>query len=476
MFLGAWGEILGRYRRVFAAAWSERHRHRTGDRRREEAAFLPAVLEVQETPPHPLAHLGLWLILLFFAGALLWAWLGRVDIVVAAAGRIIPDERTKVVQAAEDGEIRAIYVEDGRRVSAGEVLIELDPTASEAEYIKAREAWLAARLEEAGARLLAASADGKAASTPLLIAVADLEDIDAETREEHQRLLDGAYHEQRERLAQIVRELAVARGEREVLLRQIEKQEAVLPMIAEKVAAIGKLAAGGHYPRRQFEDLRREQVEGEQDLRYLRSRAAKAEAEIARVEQSRTTTAASFRREMLDRAGEARRRAAGLRQDLVKIERMRQSRRITAPIAGVAQQLAVHTIGGIVKSGQSLLALAPEDDKLEVEALVENKDIGFVRAGQKAEIKIDAFPFTKYGLIDGEVVSLSGDAVEDEQLGLVYQARVRLARATMEVEGRDVRLRPGMKVIVEIKTGERRVIEFFFAPLLQVAHESLGER
>jgi hemolysin D len=149
---------------------------------------------------------------------------------------------------------------------------------------------------------------------------------------------------------------------------------------------------------------------------------------------------------------------------------------LTAPVDGTVQQLAVHTVGGVVTEAQALMAIVPDEDALEVEAMVDNQDIGFIREGQDAEIKVQTFPYTKYGLIHGTVTSVSGDAINDDKKGLVYSARVRMAKRTMQVDGRTVNLTPGMAVTVEMKTGQRRLIEFFLNPLLQVRHESLRER
>ena len=150
--------------------------------------------------------------------------------------------------------------------------------------------------------------------------------------------------------------------------------------------------------------------------------------------------------------------------------------RLASPIDGVVQQLAVHTVGGVVTPAQQLLVVVPKEHQLEVEAWVENKDIGFVKKGQPVEIKVESFPFTIYGIIQGTVVSISDDAVPQEKVGLIYAARVSMERSAMQVEGKEVRLSPGMGVTAEIKTGQRRLMEFFLSPLLKSVQESARER
>jgi len=168
---------------------------------------------------------------------------------------------------------------------------------------------------------------------------------------------------------------------------------------------------------------------------------------------------------------------------------------LTAPVDGTVQQLAIYTVGGVVTPAQQLMLIVPKGNSLEVEAFVQNKDIGFVNDNQKAEIKIETFPFTKYGTIHGTVLHVSNDAIQmesrqaqtndnkissadnrDKPSGLVYTARVQLNKSTMQVEGKTINLTPGMAVTVEIKTGKRRLIEYFLSPLLQYKDESLRER
>lgn len=122
------------------------------------------------------------------------------------------------------------------------------------------------------------------------------------------------------------------------------------------------------------------------------------------------------------------------------------------------------------------MAVVPAEDALEVEATVLNKDIGFVRVGQEVTVKIESFPYTRFGYLTGKVLSVSHDAAQDEKMGLVFPARVKLDKATLVVDGVRVSLSPGMALSVEIKTGKRRVIDYLLSPLREYSSESLRER
>ncbi len=178
----------------------------------------------------------------------------------------------------------------------------------------------------------------------------------------------------------------------------------------------------------------------------------------------------------MESLAEAERKAASLTQERVKADSRQRLMTLVAPVDGTVQQLAVHTVGGVVTEAQVLMVVVPTDEALEVDAFLENKDIGFVRAGQEAVVKIETFPFTRYGTVAATVAHVSDDAIADEKKGLIYSARARLARTSIRVDERMVNLSPGMAVTVEIKTGQRRVIEYFLSPLLQYQDESLRER
>ena len=150
--------------------------------------------------------------------------------------------------------------------------------------------------------------------------------------------------------------------------------------------------------------------------------------------------------------------------------------KLVAPVDGVVQQLTVHTVGGVVAAAQPLMQIVPIEKAVEVEATLDNKDIGFVREGQTAQVKVDAFEYTKYGTVQATVAHVSRDAVPDDKKGLQYTSRIVLERGMMDIDGRNVALTPGMAVNVDIKTGDRRILEYFLSPLLQHEHESLHER
>ena len=400
LFLGA---VL-RHIEVWRTAWQEQKRQEPITvPQGKELEFLPAVLEIQESPPSPVGRTIIFMIIGVFSAALLWSVFGHIDIVTVAQGKIIPSDYSKVIQPLESGIIKKIHVRDGQHVKKDDVLIELDATTTGADRERYSNEYLSALTEVA--RLQALIADQDNFTSP---------------KGANPRFVEIQRNRLRDQLTEF---------------RALQNQAQAYKTLYDK-----------------------QLVSRMQYLEADRARAQKAQEHAAEYSEAKT-------------------RAHSLSQELAKAENRTSQQTLTAPIDGIVQQLAVHTVGGVVTPAQQLMVIAPREGLLEVEAWVDNKDIGFVNPEQEAEIKVEAFPFTRYGTIEGKILALSKDAVPVEKAGLVYAARVSMARSTIQVENnKEVNLSPGMNVSVEIKTGQRRLIEYFLSPLLQASRESIRER
>lgn len=428
---------------------------------RSRLEFLPAALEIQDTPPNPMARKTLWTVVALFVIAVIWACWAQVDIVVTARGKVVPSGRVKTVQPFEGGVVRAILVRDGQLVTMDQPLIELDTALTAAD-----EARVAADLATVRADLVrlkaleAALSRGKAplATGLPLQQAALLRDQWAE------------FVSRRSTLEQDIQRLTAAReGARQTVARL----EATQPLIDERVANLEKLTAESLAPRQQLLELKQEQVAVRYERETQKARLNEVGAELARAQEQRRGLEAEFGRGVQEQLVQAETRLSGLTQEGAKAGERARLQTLRAPADGIVKALAVHTVGGVVTPAQELLQVVPIDDVLEIEALVENQDIGFVRAGQTVEVKVDAFPFTKFGLIEGDLASISADAVALEDGPLVYPVRVVVRR---EAQPKEITLAPGMTTAVEIKTGTRRVIEFLLAPVVRKTSESLSER
>jgi hemolysin D len=460
-------------------------------RRSEELAFLPAALEITETPPSPIGRaIGATLILLFCA-ALVWAWLGTIDIVASATGKIVASGSTKVVQPFETGVVRSIRVQDGQAVKMGDVLIELDPTVSAAERDHLHSDLLAEQLNIARLRAALGGGDDPMADFKPPV------DADAGLINTQRHLLLNQVVEHRAKIAALVRQEAQKEAEGATTAATIHKLETVIPAIQPRVDIRRTLMEKELGSKLTYFEALQQLVEQQEELKVQKSHLHEAEAAVAAIRETRGQAAAEYRRSLSEELAKAEQKANGLAQDLIKAEQKIRLQLLTAPVNGTVQQLAVHTVGGVVTPAQALLMVVPSDSQLEIEAMVSNRDIGFVRSGQEAEIKVDTFNFTRYGLLHGQVLSISQDAVirdrqqdrandrgpgtqndssEPKGQELNYSARISLDRSKMQINDRMVKLSPGMAVTVEVKTGSRMILSYLLSPLLRYRQETMRER
>lgn len=468
-------DLLKRYATIFSHVWKIRKDLDPPPRLPHEAQFLPAALELQETPVSAAPRIVAWLLMAFALIAVLWAIFGKIDVVATAQGKIVPNEGSKLIQPIETAAVKAIHVVDGQSVKAGQVLVELDATMARADSTRTANDLTTARLQAARAKgLLAALTSGKA---PRIESPANIgAGIGTERVAQEQRILDGQYGEYQARVSRIDAEIAKREAERRSTQEIVKKLEQTAPIARQRAEDFKGLVEKNFISKHGYLEKEQVRIEQEADLETQKSRLKELAAAIDEAKGQRSSALAETRRLALDTLNEAEQKATGFGQELVKLDTRGKLMTLTAPVDGTVQQLAVRTVGGVVTPAQALMVIVPKDDALEVEAFLENKDIGFVNAGQQAEVKIETFPFTKYGTIPASLVHVSRDAINDEKRGPIYSTRARLQRATMQVEDKTVNLSAGMAVSVEIKTGKRRVIEYFLSPLLQYGSESLRER
>ena len=462
-----------------------------GRAKADETAFLPAALEIVETPASPAGRAVAATIIAIFCFVVGWASFSHIDIVASASGKIVPSGGTKVIQPLEMGIVRAIHVRDGQHVKAGDVLVELDPTINESDRDHSRSDLVATQLEIA--RLKAGLADVK---NPLDAFHPPADATPAQVDMERDYLIKQTA-EFRAKIEALDRQLDQKQAERDTIQATVGKLSAVVPILQQRVD-IRKVSSDQEYTSKfQYLEMLQLLVEQQQELMVQRSRLRETGASIAALTESRTQSVAEFQRTLYGQLAEAERKADGLGYDLIKSEQKISAQYLTAPIDGTVQQLAIHTIGGVVSPAQVLLSVVPTESHLEIEAMILNRDIGFIHPKQQAEIKVDTFSFTKYGLLHGQVLSVSQDAIvrdkavdragekspgaestssEPKGQDLSFSARVSLDRSQMRIDDRMINLTPGMAVTVEIKTGSRSLLSYLLSPLMKYGHDSLRER
>jgi len=402
--------------------------------------------------------------------ALLWSVFSIVDIVATAEGRVIPSARVKRVQPIDAGIVRAVHVKEGDRVKAGQLLVELDPTVTQADRARLANNLLSMRADVARLQAL------RFALPQALSEFVPPRELGVNAAEQHREMLISELSEHSADLGLIDSEIDRLRAQMRGFQVGIERLGRVLPLLRERTHARRQLSQQGFGSRLLYLEIEQQLVEQEQEEKLLHVRVEETNAAIEALAQRRSRLEADFRRRVYSRLIEAERLTVSLVQELAKAEQQVTYQSIAAPIDGKIQQFIVDTVGGVVTSAQTLMIVVPDDDDLEIEALVLNKDIGFIEIGQVASVKFEAFPYTVYGSMPGIIRDVSRDVIEDPRLGFVYPVRVRLQSSSMLIDNRPVPVSAGMRATVDILTEKRRLIEFILSPILRFRDEAFRER
>lgn len=435
--------------------------------RQEETEFLPAALEVVEKPPAPASRVVLWTLLVLIGCTLVWAVAGSLDEVAVAPGKLIPTGNVKIVQAEDKGVIKAICVKEGDLVKQGQLLIELDATIPAADLARIKKEIALYSLEMDRLSAEAAKRPFMATQYP------ELDERDAVLQQMLYQSRQLEYQTRLSAAAANVKQNQVglenARGVYEKLLplQEIAQER------ERKVAELVKLDAVASFV---LLDYRQKRLESEKELASQQKEIERLEWSLRQSEDTLANVNAEWLRGIHDKLQEDSKVLQASREELKKAEEKNRLSAITSPVDGRVGQLAVHTVGGIVTAAEALLEVVPADTKLQLEAWVANKDIGFIQPGQAAEIKVETFNFQKYGTVPGEVIDISPDAVEDKEKGRIYRVVLALQEPSFRTGGRDELLTPGMTATAEIKIRRKRVIEYFLDVFQQYRSEALRER
>lgn len=450
-------------------AWIEDRATRRDRRIPLETAFLPAALEVIERPVSPTARITAWLLLGGMAASGLWLTLGHVDIVATAEGRTIPADSVKLVQSVSGGLVRRIWVHDGDVVKRGQPLVDLDPTLSSADEAQARQALLTAEIDVARN---AAIVDGLSGGRGVFTAPAG---TPADVLDTQRRLVAAQLGSARAADAVLAAARRSALADAAGAGDQMRALDANRPLMERQVKAIETLAARGYASGLRVLDMQRQRHSemGSRDVAAQQRRRGLSEAQRFGEELNHSRETA--RQTALGDLAKAQSDAMQRRQDLAKASQQSRMQRLVAPVDGTVQQLAIHTIGGVVEPVRALMVVVP-DGKLTVEAKLLNRDAGFVHAGQPVALKLEAYPFTRFGTVPGRIVSVSRDAVQDEKGPSYYMARIAMDQRTVTADGRQMVLTPGLAVTADIRTGRRRLLDYMLDPVSRDVSEAARER
>ncbi len=459
--------------------------------------FLAPVLEILETPASPVRVAFLWIICALVVVGLGLAYLGRIDIIAAAQGKFQPNGRVKVIEPVETGRVVAIHVGNDSAVKAGDVLVELDPSAAEADARAARASRASAEAESL--RRHAAVAAARARTLSPLPAIAWPADVEQSLRAREERVLSAELGQLAATVASFDAQQTQKAAERDTLKRTIATQKNLVATLQERVDMRTKLVESQSGAKSAV-------IDATETLQYQQTQLAMQESQLASastgldvVARDAEKAVQSFISEQADKLDAAERQAEEDKQKVAKAEAMVDHLTLKAPIDGHIQSSVITNIGQVVTSGQEVMRVVPQDSRLEIEAYVQNRDIGFVHLGQEAVVKVESFPFTRYGSVKAHVSRIAKDAIPspdasaiegdparasnssgfaggERTQNLVFAVELEPEASTILVDGVERPLTSGMAATAEIKTGSRRLIEYLFSPVVEVASRALKER
>lgn len=446
----------------------------------EALDFVPGLLAIQESPPARLPRVVMYMVSILFVILLLWSIFGKLDIVASAEGHLVPQTYVKIVQPADSGIVQEILVREGQHVEAGQVLLRMDTQDATADEstLKMQLALRSLQLRRIDAEL------GQLSFKQQLSDPADLYQQVHAQYDEHSMGYLNALAEARESHTKAQRDYDAGN---EVL----GKLREVTPILQRQADAYADMGKEGYVPQLQVSDKQREYLEKSRDLRTQESTLASLQAAVAaakkQIEQVSSKYRTDLHNERIDAEGQYRK----LQQDWVKQAHKSGLLELRAPQAGIAKDLATHTVGTVVSPGTVLVLLVPDHEPLIAEVMVKNEDVGFVYPTQKVKIKLASYPFQQYGMLDGEVLNISADASDDNAsassnknsaqknltpAGQVYKALVTLDAQQLVAQNKAYKLVPGMQVVTEINEGQRSVLRYLLSPLQKTIQESGRER
>ena len=422
--------------------------------------FRPIAVEIEESPVSPLGQTILWLVIAFVIIAIAWLTLGQIDVVITARGQLVPQGKIQVIQPLDTGVVRALYVEPGDAVKQGEVLMEIDPEGTEPALDASEEQLLQTELSiERIQAMLSHSAFVPDFSLYPIEAI-ELEQRRYSSGLQSRRAQLSAKQQERSQIYQQLESLASRQAQAKTLLELANADWAQMEPVQDLLS------------QQEMKQTKEARIQFAAELEQGESQARELRYRLSQLNHEATTIDQELRNQLLAELAQAQQRQSELRAQLKQVSFVTKKQQIVAPVDGVIHQRTVNTVGGVVTPAEQVMTLVPDAVPLEVEALVQNRDIGYVKAGMPVTLKIDTFDFQKYGTVEGTVLQVAKNAENDEQLGPVFTVMVEPKSTELEVDGELTELQSGMTVTAEIKTGQRRLIEFFIYPIIQSLDES----
>lgn len=432
--------------------------------------FKPAIVEIQDEPASPTGRIVAWSICSLILIAIVWSSFAEIDIIATAQGKIVPVGNTKIVQSHIDGTINKIYVKDGDFVKKDDLLLDINSDVYTAEKSALEKSLFAETIKYNRSQAMVNYLENKENKKLETIPNSYL------SKEMQVMLFEQEYRDLESNLAMLEDSLTQKKHELDnvkINISNYKKTVALTEIRSKKIQGLLEQKISSEMEFMEFEEKRIKEIN---DLESLKSKEKQLIANIKELNEKITYAKIENKKKHLVTIEESLNNINRIKEDINKNEVMIRYSRIYSPVSGYIQEMKFHTVGGVLEQAQEILKIVEDKSDIEVEALISSRDIGFIENGMDVAIKVDTFLFTKYGLVHGKITNISGDAINDEKLGLVYKTKIKLNEKFIKVDNRNVQLSYGMSVTSEIKTSKRTVLEFFLSPITKALNESVKER
>ena len=434
------------------------------------ADFLPDADEIEMRPIPGILQHTLHIMLLALVCFVVWAIFSKLDVNVNASGRLITLQPNIVVQPLETAIIQKIDVSVGQVVKKGERLAMLDPTFAEAD-----ESQLRTRLQSYDNEIVRLDAEMSGKGGAVHDAPSANTDTDLQQRlsRESQANYQAQMHRSSENNGRLLAALQTCRHDQEGLKARVavlkEAEQMAADMVAQKFAVKARLL-----------DAQDRLLEAERNLEMSKNRELELQRELAAAEAEKRSFDTGWRQKVMEEMLSVERDRDSVNEQLQKADRRNKLVNLVAPADGVVLEIAKLSQGSVVKGTETLFTLVPLDSELEAEVQIDASDIGYLKLGDVAHLKLDAYPFQKHGTLTGKLRTISEDAFKQDLGSLkkmdgYYLARIHLDSVRLNGMQKGARLLPGMTLTAEVAVGKRSVMSYILWPLTKALNESIRE-
>jgi len=424
--------------------------------------FKPLLIEIEESPVSPLGRTTFWIIISVILFTALWVYFGKVDIVVSARGKIIPDGEIKILQPLEAGVVNNILVKEGDYVKKGQVLMEIDPSTTEPELVSLQKNLQQIQLEKS--RLRATSGEGSFAGSY----------GDAESAKTQQDLYAASMNSLQKQLAAKQIELRRVEEQAKTAQSEIKHYSTLLKLSLEKESRMRKVA--DIVAKEEYDKALDDVTTNRTGLQSSTFKLSELNEQKRQIKEEIAYISENFKETNLKELSDRQKQATELNAQIQQTSFKNKKQKIIAPVDGFINNISMHTVGGVVTPAEKLISIVPANTPITIKSIVQNKDIGFIKNGMPVLIKIDTFDFQKYGILKGKVKLVSKTSIDDPKQGPIYEVYITPIDKSLVVEGKKEYISTGMSLTSEIKVGKRRIIEFFIYPLIKYWNEGITVR